>query len=87
MNMAENYFKAMFKAGAQSPKLPNERIDLNKLRSGRANDDVKFEVSKGLASENGSLMEPTDSFEIFGENGFRGFSLKARYMNTLSIQD
>ena len=74
MNMAENYFKAMFKAGAQSPKLPNERIDLNKLRSGRANDDVKFEVSKGLASENGSLMEPTDSFEIFGENGFRGFS-------------
>ena len=73
-NMAENYFKAMFKAGAQSPNLPNDRIDLGKLRSGKTNDDVKFEVSKGLASENGRLMEPTESFEIFGENGFKGYA-------------
>lgn len=73
MRMAEAYFKTMFKVGAQSPKLPDERIDLSKLRSGKTNSDVKFEVSKGLASENGRLMKPTESFEIFGENGFVGY--------------
>ena len=73
-NMAEEYFKAMFKAGAQLPNMPNDKIDLEKLRSGKANDDVKFEVSKGLASENGRLMEPTGEFEIFGENGFKGYA-------------
>lgn len=79
MRMAESYFKTMFKAGAQSPKLPDERIDLSKLRFGKTNDDVKFEVSKGLASENGRLMEPTESFEIFGENGFVGYAADKKY--------
>lgn len=74
MRMAESYYKSMFKAGAQSPNLPDDRIDLSKLRSGKTNSDVKFEVSKGLASENGRLMEPTEWFEIFGENGFVGYA-------------
>ena len=71
-NMAQDYFKTMFKAGAQEPSIPDHRIDLNKLIESKTNDNVKFEVSKGLASENGKLMEPTESFEIFGENGFKG---------------
>lgn len=70
--MADAYFKAMFKAGAQLPQMDSGFIDLSALQNGRPNDDVKFEVSKGVASPNGELQEPTESFEIFGENGFKG---------------
>ena len=78
---AEMYFKEMFRAGVQAPGLPDEdlveiedaEIDLNELRrEGKADDEVKYEVSKGLASENGVLETPNESFEIFGENGFEG---------------
>ncbi len=71
---ADAYFKAMFKTGAQLPQMDSSFIDLSGLQNGRPNDDVKFEVSKGVASPNGELQEPAkgQSFEIFGENGFKG---------------
>lgn len=73
--MADAYFKAMFKEGAQLPEMDSNFIDLSSLQNGRPNDDVKFEVSKGVASSNGELQVPPkgQSFEIFGENGFKGY--------------
>lgn len=72
-NLAEAYYKAMFKAGAGKPKMRNDSIVLSELLNGKSNEDVKFEVSKGLASENGNIEEPNEMFEIFGENGFKGY--------------
>lgn len=72
-NLAIAYFRAMFKAGV-GRDIRNDTIDLNELYNGKSNEDVKFEVSKGLASEDGNIEAPTESFEIFGENGFNGFS-------------
>ncbi len=69
--MAEKYYKSMFKAGAQL-EMDSNYIDLSGLQNGCPNSNVKFEVSKGLASPNGQLQEPVKSFEIFGENGFKG---------------
>lgn len=73
MRMAETYFKAMFRGGAQLPQLPDDRIDLSQVCFGKNNSDVKFEVSKGLVLENVRLMTPAEPFEIFGENGFVGY--------------
>lgn len=70
--MAESYFKTMFKAGAQAPDMSDSFIDLSALRNGTINKEVKFEVSKGLALANGKMLEPAESFEIFGEDGFKG---------------
>jgi hypothetical protein len=74
--MAEAYFKEMFKAGANL-NMDNNYIDLSILQNGRPNTDVKFEVSKGVASPGGSLqiIPEGKTFEIFGENGFKGHGL------------
>lgn len=77
--MAAAYYKAMFTAGAQMPEMDPECIDLDSLQNGRPNEDVKFEVSKGLASPNGELQEPIESFEIFGENGFVGHDTQGNH--------
>lgn len=73
LDMAVAYFRTMFKAGA-GIKMKNDSIQLTGLHNGKSNKDVKFEVSKGLASENGNIEAPKESFEIFGENGFKGYS-------------
>jgi hypothetical protein len=40
----------------------------------KSSPDVKFEVSKGLAIQNGTLRVPKETFEVFGEDGYQGFS-------------
>lgn len=74
--MAEAYFKTMFKKGVNMDNMADGYIDLSILHNGRPNEDVKFEVSKGVASPNGTLQQPIESFEIFGENGFKGYDQK-----------
>ena len=69
--MSETYFKTMFIAGTNS-QMNSAFIDLSNLKNESSN-DVKFEVSKGLARPNGTLRQPKEAFEIFGENGFKGY--------------
>lgn len=67
-----NYFKAMFITGYGGGIDPSY-IDLSMLQM-KSSPDVKFEVSKGLAIQNGTLRVPKETFEVFGEDGYQGFS-------------
>ncbi|MDE7408218.1 MAG: hypothetical protein K2M76_07340, partial [Muribaculaceae bacterium] len=71
---AENYYSQLFIRGmggmqqAQKLLCAPPRINL----SSQSSDDVKYEVSKGLANTNSKLLVPTqnEAIEILGENDF-----------------
>ena len=84
-SQADAYYKLMFKLGAgpneNGKYLKDEAITISLIGDEESNKNVKYEVSKGLASKNGNLQEPSKSFEIFAENGFKGFSKSGQTYN------
>lgn len=74
-NASVGYFKTMFIQGFGG--MDASFIDLSKLNA-QSSPEVKFEVSKGLAMQNGTLRVPKESFEVFGEDGYQGFGQDGR---------
>lgn len=70
--LASQYYQAMFIQGMGGLQEANSFVSALTIRQPESSDDVKFEVSKGLAKDASQLMSPKDDapIEVIGEDGF-----------------